>query len=509
MTDSTISNLPAGAPAQPSDQIPIARGGANYSLTAQDVANLAPADPGVPAYGSATNATQINNGSNGFGATNFYGSYIIGGPNNSQDFYNSLNWFDGTPQKFPWFSGNAATIFELVDPYYGTSNSLTVGYLNGSTTNANPGLSIQTGTYNDGNNWVFDTAISYPSQLFMGTNGTTPALTFWTANSTGAVGSTVPFVQALAVDKDGGVFLGDATGGSCGIGAINTGNYYLNGQKIAAGVMVGTNVSFIFYDNAPPSGFPGYQDGGAANFIGNGQNNYIGSATSGFGTGSYNFIGCGTANTIANDTYENIGSFIGAGLGNTITGGSDYSAIIAGNHNVISGSNGFIASGANNSVTGNTSSASGEYALADLDNTTAIGANNTFGAADAPVLGGAQTETVVYSKKIPTADTTTTFDIAIPAGLLATADLTYSGTGSAANNSCLSGRCFAFMNYGQSANPNQSLYVASIGSGANWSVTIDANVSNTYFTVTIITDGSMDTNWTFALILTKTSQSLT
>lgn len=41
MTDSTISNLPAGAPAQPSDQIPIARGGANYSLTAQDVANLA------------------------------------------------------------------------------------------------------------------------------------------------------------------------------------------------------------------------------------------------------------------------------------------------------------------------------------------------------------------------------------------------------------------------------------------------------------------------------------
>ena len=509
MTDSTISNLPAGAPAQPSDQIPIARGGANYSLTAQDVANLAPAEPGVPAYGSAANATQINNGSNGFGATNFYGSYKLGGPNNSDDFYNSLNYYNGTAQQYPWFSGSTGTIFEIVDSYTGNSNSLVAGKFYGSTTNSNPGLSIQTGTYNDGSNWVFDTTISYPSQLFMGTNGTTPALTLWTTESTGAAGSTVPFVQALAVDKNGGVFLGDATGGSFGIGSINTANYYLNGQKIAAGVTVGTNVSFIFYDTTPPSGFPGYLDNGLANFIGNGQNNYIGSATSGFGTGSYNFIGCGEGNTIANDTAANIGSFIGTGIGNTISGGSDYSAIIAGANNTISGSNSFIASGTNNSVTGNTSSASGEYALADLYNTTAIGANNTFGAADTTVLGGAQTDTVVYSKKIPAADTTTTFNIGIPAGLLATADLTYSGTGSAANNSFLSGRAYCVVNSGQSSIANIPLYGSSAGSGANWTVTIDSGGGNTYFTVTITTDGSMDTNWTFALVLTKTSQSLT
>jgi hypothetical protein len=31
MADSTISNLPAGAPAQSTDLLPIARGGSNYS----------------------------------------------------------------------------------------------------------------------------------------------------------------------------------------------------------------------------------------------------------------------------------------------------------------------------------------------------------------------------------------------------------------------------------------------------------------------------------------------
>ena len=235
MTDTTIANLPAGAPAEPTDQIPIARGGANYSLTAQSIANLATGNgfPGVPAYGSATNAMQINNGSGAFGATNFYGNYIVGGPNNSQDFYNSLNWFNGTPQEFPWFSGSSSTIVELVDPYTGNSNSLTVGYLYGSTTNANAGLSIQSGTYNDGNNWVFDVANSYPSQLFLSsTGGTVPALTFWTSSTAGVAGDTVPFVQSLAVDKDGGMFLGAATGGSQGVGTINATAYYVDGASI-------------------------------------------------------------------------------------------------------------------------------------------------------------------------------------------------------------------------------------------------------------------------------------
>ena len=189
--------------------------------------------PGVPAYGSATNAMQINNGSGAFGATNFYGNYIVGGPNNSQDFYNSLNWFNGTPQEFPWFSGSSSTIVELVDPYTGNSNSLTVGYLYGSTTNANAGLSIQSGTYNDGNNWVFDVANSYPSQLFLSsTGGTVPALTFWTSSTAGVAGDTVPFVQSLAVDKDGGMFLGAATGGSQGVGTINATAYYVDGASI-------------------------------------------------------------------------------------------------------------------------------------------------------------------------------------------------------------------------------------------------------------------------------------
>lgn len=255
MTDTTISNLPAGAPAEPTDQIPIARGGANYSLTAQDIANLGGGgggSPGVPAYGSATNAMQINNGSNAFGATNLYSSYIVGGPNNSQDFYNSLNWFNGTPQEFPWFSGSSSTIVELVDPYNGNSNSLTVGYLYGSTTDANAGLSIQSGTYNDGNNWVFDVASSYPSQLFLSsTGGTVPALTFWTSSAAGVAGDTVPFVQSLAVYKDGGVVLGAATDGSQGVGTINATAYYVDGAPLTiAGYAPGGSNGAIQFNNS-------------------------------------------------------------------------------------------------------------------------------------------------------------------------------------------------------------------------------------------------------------------
>ena len=250
MTDTTISNLPAGAPAEPTDQIPIARGGANYSLTAQDIANLAGGgggSPAAPAYGSATNAMQINNGSGAFGATNFYSSYI----NNANDFYTSLNYYNGVPQLFPWSSSSDGTIFEIVDPYYGTSNSLVTGYFDGTTWNAYQGFSIQSGTYSDGNNWVFDKINSYPSQLFIGSDLNNPALVFWTSSATGNSGETVPFVQSLAIDKDGGMFLGAATGGSQGVGTINATAYYVDGVPLtSAGYAPGGSTGAVQYNNA-------------------------------------------------------------------------------------------------------------------------------------------------------------------------------------------------------------------------------------------------------------------
>ena len=69
MTDTTIANLPAGAPAEPTDQIPIARGGANYSLTAQDIANLGGGGGGSP--GGSTGAVQYNNNNSFAGNDNY------------------------------------------------------------------------------------------------------------------------------------------------------------------------------------------------------------------------------------------------------------------------------------------------------------------------------------------------------------------------------------------------------------------------------------------------------
>jgi hypothetical protein len=65
MADKKISQLPAGAPAEPADLIPIDRSGLNYSLTAQDIANLG--GGGSPG-GVNTNVQFNNNGA--FDGTN-------------------------------------------------------------------------------------------------------------------------------------------------------------------------------------------------------------------------------------------------------------------------------------------------------------------------------------------------------------------------------------------------------------------------------------------------------
>ena len=50
MANEKISALPSGVPAQVTDAIPIARSGANYQITAQSVANLAPPPTGSNLY---------------------------------------------------------------------------------------------------------------------------------------------------------------------------------------------------------------------------------------------------------------------------------------------------------------------------------------------------------------------------------------------------------------------------------------------------------------------------
>lgn len=62
MPDSTIGNLPAGSPAQSSDQFPIQRGAANFKLLTSDIqAGLAPL--ASPAFtGTPTSPTNSNSG---------------------------------------------------------------------------------------------------------------------------------------------------------------------------------------------------------------------------------------------------------------------------------------------------------------------------------------------------------------------------------------------------------------------------------------------------------------
>jgi hypothetical protein len=56
MANTKISALPAGTPAQTTDVLPIDRSGANYSLTAQDLANVQPTTGTLALARGGTNA---------------------------------------------------------------------------------------------------------------------------------------------------------------------------------------------------------------------------------------------------------------------------------------------------------------------------------------------------------------------------------------------------------------------------------------------------------------------
>jgi len=177
-----------------------------------------------------------------FSGTNLYWTY------NSAHFTDicSFNFRYQTTSPYPW-DAYYSSVFEIVDSYYGGTNSIVTGYTYNQTWDAYPAMSFQSGCYavsnvgSYGGAWVFDGAAGgyggYPSQFVISPCFYLPAFTWYTSNAPGAAGSEVPFVQAAAIAHDGGMYLSSATGGSLGIGTFNATEYYVNGVPVATGVL--------------------------------------------------------------------------------------------------------------------------------------------------------------------------------------------------------------------------------------------------------------------------------
>ena len=251
MTDTTISNLPAGAPAEPTDQIPIARGGANYSLTAQDIANLG-GGGGSPG-GVNTNVQFNNNGAfggtndfitDGAGAITLTTAVTVGDSVNAGASYVSVT---ANPL-------NGHALIDCIEPAGGiginvaspTSNNQVTGMLIFSG-NINGSIALK----------FFDEPI-----LWQNVSSGHNVLSFNVLSSDS--------VQTLNNTLDDGlgnmtatsVVVNSATGGSQGVGTINDTAIYTNGVQIAAGILTVATLptlaagsrAFVSDANAPAVG---------------------------------------------------------------------------------------------------------------------------------------------------------------------------------------------------------------------------------------------------------------
>ena len=192
MTDTTISNLPAGAPAEPTDQIPIARGGANYSLTAQDIANLG----GGGSPGGSNGAIQFNN-SGAFGGIS---TITTNGTDN-------LN-----------FSASGRLNF--------TETLLAINIDNGFSNNPPVGMQLFSGSgsipiqfYNEAI-WFKNLDSGHNTLTFNGL----------AADSVQTFNNTLD--DGLGNMTATSVVVNSATGGSQGAGTVNSTGYYVNGASI-------------------------------------------------------------------------------------------------------------------------------------------------------------------------------------------------------------------------------------------------------------------------------------
>ena len=162
------------------------------------------------------------------------GAYLI-------SLLGSYNGTGAHNKVYPWSTGDSANIFEIISPYDSHTTSISTGYFYGIA--GFNGQLFTSGSYNDGNDWVFDNngAGERPAQFAIADQNS--AFSFYTSNTIGTVDSQVPFVLSVSIKPDGGLVVGNAAGGSKGPGTINVANnYYINGvNKLQSTVGVTTN----------------------------------------------------------------------------------------------------------------------------------------------------------------------------------------------------------------------------------------------------------------------------
>lgn len=139
MANEKISELPSGSPAQPSDEIPIARGGSNFQILASDIANLASTLGG---------GIEVSLGGNTAGALQPVSSgtlFLAGGPNVTlSQIGNSVSISAGTAAaaNLSVSAGGSSGNFGGIT--FAPANGLTWGLNNGTITGSVAAQSVQT-----------------------------------------------------------------------------------------------------------------------------------------------------------------------------------------------------------------------------------------------------------------------------------------------------------------------------------------------------------------------------
>jgi trimeric autotransporter adhesin len=240
MANSKISELPSGSPAQPTDEIPIARGGANYSLAASAIAALG-GGIGIQPSGNTAGATAVISS----------GTAVFAGGNNitlsqaGQSITISGGAAGGVDVTI---GGNVAGAPALVSTgtlFLAGGNNVTLSQNGQSVT-----ISANTAAAAILNNGTITALASYP----------TTAAYYFNGNTTGQSSSSTALDQSLSVSM-AGVLSGGWSNGSLVLSASQSvqtqasGNIGATGfatTTIAGSLVAGTNNTTGFTLAVPP-----------------------------------------------------------------------------------------------------------------------------------------------------------------------------------------------------------------------------------------------------------------